>query len=363
MSGGKRGIYNKEMRNRALFGLRLFGKKEEWDKMKEDFAHTPVQPVSRPAEGPVLRRNPKKKNTLAVKPRICAIHILFLLIISAAYCDYSFAQEKEGFVKRTLGRLSEVFKRPKIEESARPMPEPKPISTLPDTKPVSEAPVSPEMPMPVPEREPVSLPEKVTEGEMGTTAEAEKTTAAETGTEGVAETAPEGAFDGLAEGEGESIFGRTDQIPPEQSPLFDFTEEDIIQRIKEEVKFWEAALSHIPEIKVTLDEEGNVAKVEYMIDGVLKNIEELDKETLIRINNTITHKFSQILSDRLRAQWKATALALSVPKLPETPVAHTPPSLPQVYIPPSPPKVPDPTPQAHQAPTLPPTPPTPPQNR
>lgn len=132
------------------------------------------------------------------------------------------------------------------------------------------------------------------------------------------------------------------EAEPRKSALAELSEEELRERIRRLLEISPEIADFIPELKLSRDEEGNIIKVEYEKRGTLKNIEELDKETLIRIHNRVNNERVRIQTERIQQQLQA---AQAAQKIPTPPPVHTPPVPPKTHTPPpSPPKVPTPPP-------------------
>jgi len=150
-------------------------------------------------------------------------------------------------------------------------------------------------------------------------------------------------------------------VEEKKSPWESITEEEICERIKYMIEVSPEASSLIPELKVTLDKNRNATKITYNVDGIAKDLKELDKETLIKIHNRVNNERARIQSERIQKQLEAMRASQRIPSPPPAPpkiprLPQQPPTVPKP--PPQPPTIPRP-PQA--PPTIPKPPPTPPQ--
>lgn len=235
--------------------------------------------------------------------RIFKVLILTLLVMSFLFTQISLAEEEVGVVKKMWRRLLNVFKKPAPE---KPQPEP------------------------VAQPEPVVQPELQPEPQIEPRPEAEL------------EPQPQ------------------PQPEPEIVPLSEVSKEVILERIKYMVQISQEALDFIPELKATLDENGNIVKIEYKVSGIFKDIEGLDKRTLMMIHNRINNERIRIQNERIQKQLEAIRAAQNIPKPPPQP--FTPPTQPKIPTqPPSPPKTPTPPPSPPKPPSPPPSPPSPPR--
>ena len=133
---------------------------------------------------------------------------------------------------------------------------------------------------------------------------------------------------------------------PAKSPFEESSKEDIAQRIKGMLEAVPEAANFIPELKLSLDKDKNIVAIKYKIDGIFKDITEIDKETLIKIHGRISNERVRIQTERIQRQLNAARAAQNVPRPP------------QVYTPPpAPPRVPTPPPTPPKVPTPPPAPP------
>lgn len=129
---------------------------------------------------------------------------------------------------------------------------------------------------------------------------------------------------------------------PKESPLSGLTEEELRGRIKYMLEISPEAADFIPELKVAIDKDGNITEIEYNIDGIFKDIKDLDKETLIKIHNRINTERVRIQTERIQRQMEAIRASQSVQQPPRV---YTPPAPPRPHTPPpQPPRIPQPPP-------------------
>lgn len=148
--------------------------------------------------------------------------------------------------------------------------------------------------------------------------------------------------------------GELDEPEPEpqpseekkRTPLGEMKEEEIIERIKHMLEISPEALDFIPDLKVVMDKEGYVVSIKYKVSGIFEDINDLDKETLIKIHNRVNNERVRIQTERIQRQLQAITAAQNIPKPP-----------PQVYIPKQPPRPPQQPPTPPKIPTPPPQPP------
>ena len=130
---------------------------------------------------------------------------------------------------------------------------------------------------------------------------------------------------------------------PGQSPWEDVTEEHIRERIKKMLEITPGITSLIQELKVTMDKDKKIDKIEYNTDGIFKDIEKLDKVALITIHNRVNNERAVLQSQRIHKQ--LDALSRAAQNIPRPPVVYTPPTAPRPPTPPpAPPRIPTPPP-------------------
>ncbi|MGB2705720.1 MAG: hypothetical protein WBC74_02550 [Candidatus Omnitrophota bacterium] len=129
---------------------------------------------------------------------------------------------------------------------------------------------------------------------------------------------------------------------PKKSPWDEITKDEICERIKHMLEISPEAADFIPKLKIATDKEGNITEIKYNIDGIFKDIKELDKETLIKIHNRINIERTRIQTERIQRQMEAIRASQNVQRPPRV---YTPPAVPKPHTPPpQPPKVPSPPP-------------------
>ena len=135
---------------------------------------------------------------------------------------------------------------------------------------------------------------------------------------------------------------------------------EIIERIKYMLEITPEAAYAIPELELGVDREGNVTGIKYSVDGMFKDIDLLDKDTLGQIHSRVANERTRIQSERIQSQLEAARAAQTAPVAP--PRVHTAPAaLPKVpTLPPQQPKVPMLPQRAPGSITPPPAPPAPP---
>ena len=143
------------------------------------------------------------------------------------------------------------------------------------------------------------------------------------------------------------------QEEPKKSPWDSMTEEGIRERIKRMVQVSPEAVNFIPELKVTFDKDGEVLNITYKVDGVAKDLEGLDKGTLIKLHNRINIERVRIQTERIQRQLNAARASQQVPRPPPAP-----PKIPKPpQAPPTIPKPPQALPTIPKPPQAPPVPP------
>ncbi|MFH1594376.1 MAG: hypothetical protein ABID09_06740 [Candidatus Omnitrophota bacterium] len=139
------------------------------------------------------------------------------------------------------------------------------------------------------------------------------------------------------------------------SPFADITAEELIDRIKNILEVSPEVADFVPELKIIKGPKGEISEIQYDKDGVVKPIEELSKETLIRLHSRMNNERTRLQTDRIQRQLNAARAVQNIAK-PQVPVM--PPRIPKVYVPPrSLPKIPKPPPAPPKIPAPPPRPP------
>lgn len=134
----------------------------------------------------------------------------------------------------------------------------------------------------------------------------------------------------------------TEPAPDEKkrSPWEDMTEEEIRERIKNMIEISPEVVNFIPGLKVTFDEDGEILKITYEVEGLAKDLKELDKEALIRLHNRLNSERVRIQTERIQRQLDASRAAQRVHRTPQPPPTppriHRPPPTPTT--PPAPPR-------------------------
>jgi len=257
-----------------------------------------------------------------MKRMLLVVLVGAILIFSTQFAE---AQEKkEGFVKRSFRKLSNLFKKgekkeekkktspmmPQKEDTSQRGPE---IAPILETGPVGTQVELPEATEVITEEE---VREEIIEPEIKPDTEATS-----------------------IEGE-EGIKGAKTAV--KVMPLLEFPKEDIIERITELIRYTPGVVDRIPTLTATIDKNGNVTEVKYSIDGVYRDLEDIDKKILVKIHIRITNERIHIQNIRIMKQLEAIRASQNIP---QTPKIYGPPQIPQTYTPPpSQPKVPTPPP-------------------
>ena len=134
----------------------------------------------------------------------------------------------------------------------------------------------------------------------------------------------------------------TEPAPDEKkkSPWEDMTEEEIRERVRNMVQGSPEVVNFIPELKVAFDKDGQIVKITYEVEGVTKDVKELDKDTLIKLHNRINIERVRIQTERIQRQLdqaRAAQRAQQIPKPPPVPPrvpAPAPPQPPKIHRPP-----------------------------
>jgi len=139
----------------------------------------------------------------------------------------------------------------------------------------------------------------------------------------------------------------------------EFTEDDIIERITIIVESIPETVSYIPELKTTFGEDRKILQLEYEIEGIFKNITELDKETLLKIYSRLNNERTRLQTERLMRQLESIRAAQEAVNRTRTIGPGSAPVTPPVPV--TPPKVPPVPPAPVTQPKVPPVPPAPPK--
>jgi len=110
----------------------------------------------------------------------------------------------------------------------------------------------------------------------------------------------------------------------------EMTDEDIYESIKTILEAEEEILDYVPQLKATFNEDGAIVKIEYSIDGVFRDIKELDKNTLMRINSRVGSERIRIINQRREDQLERTRRPKTVPTIPRAVTVPTVPRVPTV---------------------------------
>ena len=121
-----------------------------------------------------------------------------------------------------------------------------------------------------------------------------------------------------------------------KSPWDDMTEEEIRERVKNMVQVSPEAVNFIPELKIAFDKDGQIAKITYEVEGVAKDVKELDKNTLIKLHNRINIERVRIQTERIQRQLNATRASRQIPRPPPQPpkIPRPPQQPPKIHRPP-----------------------------
>ncbi|MCQ9207464.1 MAG: hypothetical protein NG740_06275, partial [Omnitrophica bacterium] len=138
---------------------------------------------------------------------------------------------------------------------------------------------------------------------------------------------------------GPKIYFEPEEKVPVKSPFDSMTHSRIVERIEYMLETTPEAANSIPELELSLGEDGNVAKIKYNVDGIFKDIKLLDKDTLGRIHARVANERTKIQSERIQNQLEAARAAQNVPVPPRA--YRAPAALPKIpALPPQLPKVP-----------------------
>jgi len=130
--------------------------------------------------------------------------------------------------------------------------------------------------------------------------------------------------------------------------LEEMSERELRERITHMIETMPEALDFIPALKVTFDKEGNASRVQYDAQGAWRDLETLDKETLIKIYSRLNSERTRLQTERIQRQLESVRAAQNISRLPQplTPpnvpkIPKSPPVPPRVYTPPQVPQVPN----------------------
>lgn len=135
-------------------------------------------------------------------------------------------------------------------------------------------------------------------------------------------------------------------------PVAEFTKEEVVERIKYMVEITPEVKDFIPELKIERDKDDRVVNVKYSIDGVPTDLNDIDKETLMKIHGRIASERTRMQTERIQKQLQSLAQTQraiqQVNQIPKTYVApprvpippKAPASPPKVYVPPPAPSAP-----------------------
>ena len=125
----------------------------------------------------------------------------------------------------------------------------------------------------------------------------------------------------------------------------DLSPDEIRDRIKSMVESSPEALDYIPELKASFNEDETVNAMSYKKDGISVNMEELDKETLIKVYSRVNRERTRLNAERIQRQLESIRAAQNInriyapPPVP-TPPPSAPPTPPRVQKPPQVPSIP-----------------------
>jgi len=134
------------------------------------------------------------------------------------------------------------------------------------------------------------------------------------------------------------------------------TKEELIKDIREDLESEDEILGYIPQLKMTKGPDGK-AVITFEKQGQMVKLEDLDKETLIKIWGNINQMATKINVDRINQQLETIRQTQALQRVTRPPQAVVPAPQPPRYQAPPPAPQPPPTAQASRVPQPPPQPP------
>ena len=149
------------------------------------------------------------------------------------------------------------------------------------------------------------------------------------------------------------------EVEKEKRSLIDLDKQGLIEKIKYMLDINMEIPDFIPELRVKRDKANEIIKIEYKIGGIFKNIENLDKEILIKVYNRINNEHIKLQNDRMIKQFESIRQAQEAARVSmmqqaiHAPVSQPPTTPPQVNQPPktAPTHIPQPSPNPPQVST------------
>lgn len=125
----------------------------------------------------------------------------------------------------------------------------------------------------------------------------------------------------------------------------DMSPDEIRDRIKTVVESSQEALDYIPELKASFNKDETVNVLSYKRDGIFVSIEELDKETLVKIYVRVNRERTRLNAERIQRQLESVRAAQNISRIQTPPTAPStppspPPAPPRVQSPPQVPNIP-----------------------
>lgn len=140
---------------------------------------------------------------------------------------------------------------------------------------------------------------------------------------------------------------------PQRVSIKDMNEVEISARIKVMLDTVPEIADVIPGLRIKLDKDDNLVSATYTENGITKDLEELDRQTLMSLYNRVNNERIRIQTEQIEDQMNAIRAAQNIPR----PVPASPAQAPAA-MPSPPPSTPTPPPSAPPA-----VPSTPPQQR
>ena len=131
---------------------------------------------------------------------------------------------------------------------------------------------------------------------------------------------------GEAEETGQVEEGMPIEIEGERPAIADLSEKDIVERLVNLLKYHPDALNLIPELRSGEDEEGNLFYTYTPEDGITKNLDELEREKLMKVYSRVTSEVNRLNTEKIMRQLEQIRQAQQASRVPAQP--------PKVYQPP-----------------------------
>jgi len=134
---------------------------------------------------------------------------------------------------------------------------------------------------------------------------------------------------------------------PQRVSVKDMTDTEIIARIRVMLDTVPEIADVMPNLKIKLDKDDNLVDVKYVLSGRDKDLEELDRQTLMGLHNRINNERIRIQTEQIEDQMNAIRAAQNIPRPVPTVPSQTPSAPPSTPTPPpsAPPAAPSAPPQ------------------